>query len=518
MEGSLDQETRDNLAKSHSASKSLIYVINDLLDLTKTEEGQELVKDEIFDLPACIREATEPFQSDAKRKDISYEVVVHPGLPQYVFGDQRRLRQAVANVTANAVQHTSSGSVQIELYVAEVQNRRVRVEIVVQDTGLGMNNAELDSLFRDLEQVTSELDDTGLVGEKEQGVPETARTLGLGLAVVARIVRNMDGQLRLKSEEGKGSRFVMQLPFELPPDVSPEAPEGHPSAGSAAASSVASVSTTIPPTHEGEVTLVARGSASGSGRAASLVGKKSMEDVKSVSSRRSVASVASGRSSASDTDRLIDAIQTPLTLDKPEPGDASVRRGHSRGANHPRHGRGFSGGGSPVRSPSPHNATMRPAGPSRSVSSPGAAHPPDRDSVVGLQFVTDTRSPIRPVKIPDDAEYHDLPKRPQQATGSGVLFEIRDTPRPSASKPNAARAADRTSGDQDDGGLGVLIAEDDPVNFKILSKRLQKAGHVISPALNGEDCAQTYRERSKDFDVVLMDMQVRLTATLCAAE
>jgi light-regulated signal transduction histidine kinase (bacteriophytochrome) len=68
LEGALDQETRDNLAKSHSASKSLIYVINDLLDLTKTEEGQELIKDEIFDLCETVREATEVFRGDAKRK------------------------------------------------------------------------------------------------------------------------------------------------------------------------------------------------------------------------------------------------------------------------------------------------------------------------------------------------------------------------------------------------------------------------------------------------------------------
>ena len=113
LEGSLDQETRDNLSKSHSASKSLIYVINDLLDLTKTEEGQELIKDEIFDLPLTIREATDPFAGDAKRKGIEYEIIEHPGLPQFVHGDQRRVRQAISNITANAVRNTSAGFVRI---------------------------------------------------------------------------------------------------------------------------------------------------------------------------------------------------------------------------------------------------------------------------------------------------------------------------------------------------------------------------------------------------------------------
>lgn len=74
LEGALDQETRDNLAKSHSASKSLIYVINDLLDLTKIEEGQDLIKDEVFDLPETIREATDSFKGDAKRKGLDYKV------------------------------------------------------------------------------------------------------------------------------------------------------------------------------------------------------------------------------------------------------------------------------------------------------------------------------------------------------------------------------------------------------------------------------------------------------------
>ena len=119
LEGAIDQETRDNLAKSHSASKSLVYVINDLLDLTKTEEGHNLVKDEIFDLPATIKEATDQFEGDAKRKGISYEVLEHDGIPQLVVGDQRRLRQAVSNVTANAIQHTSSGFVKVEFWRVE---------------------------------------------------------------------------------------------------------------------------------------------------------------------------------------------------------------------------------------------------------------------------------------------------------------------------------------------------------------------------------------------------------------
>lgn len=159
LEGALDQETRDNLAKSHSASKSLIYVINDLLDLTKAEEGQDLVKREIFDLPSTVREAADQFRGDAKRKDIEYEITVHPGIPQYVHGDQRKVRQAVSNLTANAMQHTTVGSVGVELFLVSLEEQRITVDIVVSDTGAGMSDKQLDALFRDLEQVSSEGDE-----------------------------------------------------------------------------------------------------------------------------------------------------------------------------------------------------------------------------------------------------------------------------------------------------------------------------------------------------------------------
>lgn len=111
LEGALDQETRENLSKSHSASKSLIYVINDLLDLTKMEEGQELFRDEPFDLPATFRDASAAFKGDALRKKLEYEVTEHPGIPKLVVGDERKVRQVMSNILANALQNTSSGSV-----------------------------------------------------------------------------------------------------------------------------------------------------------------------------------------------------------------------------------------------------------------------------------------------------------------------------------------------------------------------------------------------------------------------
>ncbi|KAH7021041.1 uncharacterized protein B0I36DRAFT_252535 [Microdochium trichocladiopsis] len=490
LEGSLDQETRENLAKSHSASKSLIYVINDLLDLTNTEEGQELIKDEILELPAVIREATDPFKVDAKRKGIDYRVLEHPGLPRHVHGDFRRVRQAIANLTANAMQNTTSGSVSVECYVSEVTEGRARIEIAIEDTGCGMSSKKLDSLFQDLEQVSTDADATSLDDVQR---PSESRTLGLGLAVVARIVRNMDGQLRLKSEEGKGSKFVIQLPFDLPTEEllakvgavdNEEADNTTPSA--------ASVTKSLPPTDASEVMLVANASNAHGTR--TLNTKRSMDEHSITNSlKSSLASQGSIRSVKSDADRLIDAISTPLALGDPEDETQRGSRRESRGRNHSQAGSTTSLPGT-ISIGSNIGTAERPAPLKRSTTTSGVVDSSEA-STSGTHPVADSKTPIRPVKVPD--EFFDQPRLPQTGQTSKVLFEVPPSPAPVISKSSDKQST-----------LQVLVAEDDPINMKILKKRLEKAGHEVTHAVNGEDCATVYSETPEKFDIILMDMQM----------
>lgn len=107
LEGSLEEETRDSLAKSHSASKSLIYVINNLLDLTMAGEGREVTKNEVFDLKSMLEEATDMFAGDTHRKETADDGEECARIPTHVVGDGHRVRQAISNVTANAIQNTS---------------------------------------------------------------------------------------------------------------------------------------------------------------------------------------------------------------------------------------------------------------------------------------------------------------------------------------------------------------------------------------------------------------------------
>ncbi|KAF4979568.1 hypothetical protein FZEAL_4272 [Fusarium zealandicum] len=494
LEGSLDQETRENLARSHSASKSLIYVINDLLDLTKTEEGQNLVKDEVFDLNNCIREATEPFLIDAKRKGIHYTVIQYPGLPRSVHGDERRIRQAISNVTANAVAHTDKGHVKIEVFVSEVKDRHAVVDFVVEDSGIGMSAGQLDALFRDLEQVSTE--EFPMPSSQMADIPHEMRTLGLGLAVVSRIVRNMDGQLRLKSEVGQGSRFVVQLPFLLPEESLKSGGEGGSTDANTvhSSNSVASAPTSLPAAPEGEILLVDGINASGSA-------VEGDADKGSLNSRQSLSSLNSHGSQQSDADRLIDAIQTPLSLGDTEGGEFPMGRTRSiRSSNRPGSIGAVSLG---VRSTSPAP---------REPKSPISTRKPRSEP--GQAEVKDSKTPIRAVKVPD--EYSDMPSQPQPNESSGVLFEIKNNQ--STPKAGTESVTSTSTYATEQQHLQVLVAEDDPINMKILRKRLERLGHGVQHTVNGQDCATVYREKSTKFDVVLMDMQMPIVDGLTSTK
>ncbi|KAG8926385.1 Light-sensor Protein kinase [Tulasnella sp. 408] len=222
LEANLDDETRHNLGHAHTASKSLLFTINDLLDLTRLESGHLTQFNDTFDLPTLISESCAPYVKDAHRKSLTFDILTS-GCPQWVMGDSRKLSSVISNLVANAVKYTSEGGVTVEAKPFQEPDglrdrestettRAVAIEIIVADTGCGIPNHTLEDIFRQFEQVERPDDkislDPLLPGDKPSG-------LGLGLAVVARIVEQVGGQLRVDSGPG-GSRFSFLLPFTLP--------------------------------------------------------------------------------------------------------------------------------------------------------------------------------------------------------------------------------------------------------------------------------------------------------------
>lgn len=512
LEGDLDQETRDNLAKSHSASKSLIYVINDLLDLTKIEHGLDLIKDEVFDLPETVREVTEAFEREAKKKGIEFALLEHPGIPKLVIGDQRRVRQAVLNITANAMQHTLTGSVHVELFLAEREGQNVAIDIIVEDTGIGMSDQKLDALFMNLEQVST--DWNGSFGDTEDGRETLVdssqkKNLGLGLAVVARIVRNMDGQLRLKSELGHGSRFVIQLPFILP-----DAPtEGLDNVSQSSSRHSLLERVRSQPIPEGEMLLVDRAS---SHKSDGIVMPRTLDEAMSITSFRSASSGRSGRSTKSDVDRLIGSMSDP---------HMAVRKDTEQAIHHNRSNSKGSGGSKRSTTSVGHGTSKQ------SYHDDPQHHKPTRSKsqgwvsehlrslkespLAGEVVVNDVKTPLKAIRIPPDgpnmttaaaaqAHHHVEFDLPAHLDSRAELVEIESHP---------ARPLHENSNN-----LQVLVAEDDPINSRIIKKRLEKAGHDVFHTINGEECAQAYSEKPTFFDVVLMDMQMPIVDGMTATK
>ncbi|KAJ7645612.1 phytochrome-like protein [Mycena polygramma] len=208
LNGPLDDETRDNLNRSHAASKSLLFTINDLLDLTRLESGNETSFNEPFDLQDAIEDATHLYRKEAQRRDITFKMELAQS-PRTVVGDAKKIRTVVQNLSANALKYTAKGCITVGCTTfGEPEGlrgpRQTAVEIVVADTGCGIHPERLGSIFREFEQVESLEPKTNSGG----GV-------GLGLAVVARIVEQLGGQLRVESKVDEGSRFSFLIPLAL---------------------------------------------------------------------------------------------------------------------------------------------------------------------------------------------------------------------------------------------------------------------------------------------------------------
>ncbi|TFK40714.1 hypothetical protein BDQ12DRAFT_697388 [Crucibulum laeve] len=209
LNGPLDLETRDNLSRSHAASKSLLFTINDLLDLTRLESGNETSFNEPFDLHFAIEDATLLYRKEAERRDIKFNLELNDS-PITVVGDAKKIRTVVQNLTANALKYTERGSISVSCRTfGEPEGLRgpkqTAVDIVVADTGCGIPKDKLESIFREFEQV-----------ESSEPKSNADSGVGLGLAVVARIVEQLGGRLRVDSKISEGSCFSFLIPLALP--------------------------------------------------------------------------------------------------------------------------------------------------------------------------------------------------------------------------------------------------------------------------------------------------------------
>ena len=195
------------------SSRSLMELVNDILDMSKIEAGRMECETVPFNLRQLIASIEEQHHHLAARKTLLFHVTVQDNVPAWILGDPVRLRQILANLLANAIKFTDSGGVSFNIITGNGDQGKepTMVRFEVRDTGIGIPESSIDLLFQPFRQLDS------TITRKFGGS-------GLGLAIVHSLVTMMQGTIAFDSREGEGSCFVVELPLpatgQLPAELS----------------------------------------------------------------------------------------------------------------------------------------------------------------------------------------------------------------------------------------------------------------------------------------------------------
>jgi signal transduction histidine kinase len=195
----LEPELRENLEVIGRSGRSMVALLNDLLDVSKIEAGKLTLDARPMNLESLIADLRSLFRPLAEQKKLTCAVFIDPNVPSRVIGDALRMRQVLSNLLSNAVKFTTKGSVTLD--VTPAGPGKVRFE--VQDTGIGISRESLPRLF----------------SRFEQGDSSTTRQYGgtgLGLALSHELVALMGGKLSVATGLGTGTRFWFEIPLEQP--------------------------------------------------------------------------------------------------------------------------------------------------------------------------------------------------------------------------------------------------------------------------------------------------------------
>jgi signal transduction histidine kinase/CheY-like chemotaxis protein/ligand-binding sensor domain-containing protein len=211
-ETKLNDEQREYTETIINCGDSLMNVINDILDFSKIESGKMDIEEEDFDLRQSIEEIMDMFSQKAAEQHLDLIYQIDFNLPRYVIGDSLRLKQVIINLINNAIKFTSKGEVFIKVFLSQaVSNDEFEIGFSVKDTGIGIPEEKLSSLFKAFSQVDS----------------STTRKYGgsgLGLIISERLVKLMGGNVWVESKFGEGSAFNFTIQTKASHKVTTETP------------------------------------------------------------------------------------------------------------------------------------------------------------------------------------------------------------------------------------------------------------------------------------------------------
>ncbi len=194
----ISEEVADNAVNIQNASRMLLSLINDVLDLSTIESGRMELAEDQYETSQMLSDIVNLLWGRAKDKGLSFEVNVGEGVPSMLYGDEMRLKQVIINVLSNAIKYTEEGSVSLSVDGETVGANEFMLRIDIDDTGIGIRKEALPYLFDSFKRVDT---------ERNRNVEGT----GLGLAISKEIVDLMGGTILVDSIYTKGSHFQIEV-------------------------------------------------------------------------------------------------------------------------------------------------------------------------------------------------------------------------------------------------------------------------------------------------------------------
>lgn len=200
MKTHLSEKQQEYLSAIKTSGEALIVLINDILDLAKVDAGKISFEQTKFKLELSVAAMLHLFEPKIREKNLILIKEYDRRIPSVLIGDPVRLHQIILNLVSNAVKFTSEGVITVSVKLLSETEDNVVIEFAVNDTGIGIAQTKMKTIFENFQQATS----------------ETSRIFGgtgLGLAIAKKLVESQGGSIHVKSKLGKGSTFSFVLPF-----------------------------------------------------------------------------------------------------------------------------------------------------------------------------------------------------------------------------------------------------------------------------------------------------------------
>jgi signal transduction histidine kinase/CheY-like chemotaxis protein len=191
--GTLASEQRENVSTITRSATQLLALINDILDMSKIESGRVEMNPTAFDLLGMLSDLESMFSLRAREKGLTLSVDIAPGIPRFVVTDEAKIRQVLVNLLGNAIKFTDQGGVTLRVRSQLETLGDARLFFEVEDTGIGIADGEIGSLFEPFVQ--------------SRNISATKEGTGLGLSICRSYVSLLGGTISGRSELGKGSVF-----------------------------------------------------------------------------------------------------------------------------------------------------------------------------------------------------------------------------------------------------------------------------------------------------------------------